>query len=246
MTICKNNRICLCIVLKAAAFDDGCNGLHIAAAKLADMHQQGVEIIEIAPSLEEAGADRPELVIALEEGLAEGAEQRNIRQFDLGMAVVDGGVDKRGDPAGRGEDIGRPDVTVDERRLIRFFQPVVEPGGESFDARMKTRRQPPSFGCARAHIEEALIAEEVDPARGPWIGLGDGGDERRLLHAEGRRGLVVEIGQQFGGVRLGTGIEAAAAIEPAQQQQLRIAVKHLRDRQRAMLGQVAQHVTFSL
>src|SRR5262245_58567556 len=48
----------------------------IGAVEQADMDEQRIEVVEVAPLLEEAGCQRPQFPIAAEEGLAQAVEER--------------------------------------------------------------------------------------------------------------------------------------------------------------------------
>src|SRR5690606_15138037 len=111
--------------LAAEAVKGAADRCRIAAAEEPRVDQKGIEVVEVAPLLEEAGAERPERRVALEEGAAEGREEGREGELDLGIGVVDRRVDEARDAAAPGQDVAAPHVAMDERGPRRLDEPAV-------------------------------------------------------------------------------------------------------------------------
>ena len=103
------------------------------AAEEAGVHQQRVEVVDVAAFLEEAGFDRADLAVAREEGIGEGREQGREGELDLRIGVIDRGIDEAGDAASSHQDVASPHIAVDQRRACGLFDPFAEIGGEFFE-----------------------------------------------------------------------------------------------------------------
>ena len=62
------------------------------------MHKQRIQVVEIAAVFEEPGPERRALPVAVEKGLAEGAEQGAEGELDLRIGVIDGRIDAGAEP----------------------------------------------------------------------------------------------------------------------------------------------------
>src|SRR5690606_14888743 len=90
------------------ASQDSLDRANVATTKQPNMNQQRIEIVDIAPRLEKAGLQRAQLPVALEKRRVKGVEQGRERQFDFGMRVVNGRVEKASDTPVLRQNIGRP------------------------------------------------------------------------------------------------------------------------------------------
>src|SRR5690606_16962819 len=79
--------------LQTEAVEGALDRPRIGGVPVADMHQQRIDVVDVATQLEEARIERRQLPVAPEEGRAEGVEQRGEGQLDLRMADIDGRVD---------------------------------------------------------------------------------------------------------------------------------------------------------
>src|SRR5918999_6306285 len=104
--------------------------------------QQRVEVVEFTAHLEEAVAYRPDLPVAIEEGAAKGVEQGDERQLDLGVSVIDGGIQESCYAIFSGQHVGAPDVAVDKRRRVGVFDEHVEHLRQSLRPKQILDRQP--------------------------------------------------------------------------------------------------------
>lgn len=150
-------------------------------------------------------------MVTPEEWTPKCVEQCDKSQLDFRVGVVDGRVQETGDTVVLGENVCRPDVTVDERGLRGFSDPAAELGGEGFQAVLDVAGQASSLHRLPTYIEQALIAEEVKLGVRPRVGLMQAADEGVLFQAEVGSGDAVEGGEKFGGVFLGGGRKAAGA-----------------------------------
>ncbi len=92
------------------------------------MHKQRIQVVEIAAVFEEPGPERRALPVAVEKGLAEGAEQGAEGELDLRIGVIDGRVDETGDAPVPAQDVAGPHVSVNEGRLGAVVTPPVADG----------------------------------------------------------------------------------------------------------------------
>ncbi len=182
------------------------------------MHQQRIEVVEIAPRLQEAGGERRKLGVAAEEGLAERAEQRAERQLDLGVRPVNCRIDEAGHAPGLHEHVAAPAIAVDQRRTRRLLDPAVEAARQGFDAREQAGRQPPGRVRGAGAVQQPVLAEEVEPARRRRIGLVERADRRVAHEAEMRPLDRVQRRQQFGAMRLGARVRRIARVDVVEQQ----------------------------
>lgn len=135
---------------------------------------------------------------------------------------------------------------MDQRRAVGFVDPAIEPPGQRLDAVEGGRRQAPRRVRHAGHVEQAVVAEEVAPARGRRVGLRQAADHGVAWEAEALAAHRVQRRQQLGGVGLGGGVERVAGLDVVHQQQIVRAVNHRRHRQRTVGGEVAQHEALRL
>jgi len=102
------------------------DGADVAAAKKTHVDQQRVKVINIAPRLKKAVGQRAQALVMVEKGLAKGAKQGGKGQLYFRMAVINGRIEKAGNPVTLGQDVSGPHVTVQQRRPFRFQQPAVQ------------------------------------------------------------------------------------------------------------------------
>ena len=96
------------------------------------MHEQRVEVVEIAAFLEEAFSYVPDLRVALEKGVAERVKEAYEGELDLGVGVVDSRVEKSGYAITLRQHVGAPYVAVDEGGPFGLSEIVVEPLSQFF------------------------------------------------------------------------------------------------------------------
>src|SRR5512135_2837564 len=80
------------------------------------MHQERIEIIEVAALFEEARPELAKLAVAGEEALADAAEQSHEGELDLRVGEVQRRVDQSDDPSAARQDVAAPQIPVDQGR----------------------------------------------------------------------------------------------------------------------------------
>src|SRR5215218_731487 len=98
----------------------------IATTEVIGVYQQRVEIVQVAAHLEEAVAYRPDPLVTIEEGTAKRVEQGDERQLDLGVSVVDSGIQESGYAMSSCQHVGAPHVAMDEHRRVGFLDEIIE------------------------------------------------------------------------------------------------------------------------
>ena len=76
--------------LEPQAGDDALDAVEVGGAEEAGVHEERGEVVDVAAQLEEAGADGPQGVVGVEEGIAEGVEE-HAPPFQLGLGLQDRG-----------------------------------------------------------------------------------------------------------------------------------------------------------
>src|SRR5215204_6015674 len=185
----------------------------IASAEVIGVDQQRVEVVQVAAHLEEALAYRPDLLVAIEEGTAKRVEQGDDRQLDLGVSVVDCGIQKSGYPISSCQHVGAPDVSVDERWRVGVFDELIELLRQALHPKQILHRQSSGLVGDVRQVEQSMPPEELNPIIRRMIGLAQTTDERVPLVAVGGGSNVVQRCQEFSGVVLGLFREAAAPFD---------------------------------
>src|SRR5918992_4462956 len=157
--------------------------------------QQRVEVVEFTAHLEEAVAYRPDLPVAIEEGTAKGVEQGDERQLDLGVSVVDSGIQESSYAVSSCQHVGAPDVGVDERRRVGVFDELIELLRQALHPMQILYRQASGLVGDERDIQQTVVAEKLGPALRGRGRLGKGADQRVPLVAVRVRCNTVQPGE---------------------------------------------------
>jgi hypothetical protein len=92
--------------------------------------EERIQVVDVPPPLEEPREDGVEFGVSIEEGTPERGEERNEGQLDLWVPPVNRGIENPCDSVAAGEDVGGPDIAVQELRVIGFVDQVAEAARE--------------------------------------------------------------------------------------------------------------------
>jgi len=158
------------------------------------MNHERVELVERHP-LAVPIAERPGLVVGVEDPRPEPAEEAHHRQIDLPVTAVNGRVDEAGATAIVAKQVAPPEVPVQARRRLGRAAQLVEPPEQPLEALPHPgRRTPLVGGPAQLRLQPAR-AIEVRPALGRRIRLRKPADEVVVIETESLSAMAMQRGQ---------------------------------------------------